>query len=349
MLKFIKRILLFITLIVFYYIFKEFVVLYVSLNQIHPYLGYGFILLFLTVFIYLVLIPIYKILKIPNAYSPTKNKNKELTLIKKRLELFRENPYITKQGYVFDLVEPQEDYNNVIKLLSKEAKTIRRKYVSQLFYGTAIAQNGFIDTILILSASVNLIKEIFILYNGRVSNKDLLIIAKQVYYSMAIGGSYGVEYATDELFSKLSSDTIKSIPFIDKIITSIADGLVNAALLTRVALITENYCKLTYIKSDKDLYPSNTFILKSMESITSDILRKISISLRKIALEKTISFASIAINPAGYVIGNIIEKKALNDEKLTEEEKENRIETAKIIRNPLYYGISKLFHGLKKK
>ncbi len=349
MLKFIKRIIFFITLVVFYYIFKEFITLYISLKELHPVAGYAFLVFISAFSFYFVIIPIYKIIKIPRAFAPVKNKKKEEELILKRLENFKKNPFIQEKGYVFGLVEPKEDYKKVIKILSQEAKNIKRKYVSQMFYGTAIAQNGFIDTILILSGSVNLIKEIFILYNGRVSNKDLLIIARQVYYSMAIGGSYGVEYATDELFSKLSSDTIKSIPFIDKIISSIADGLVNAALLTRVALITENYCKLTYIESDKDLYPSSKFVLSSMESITSDILRKIGITLRKLALEKTISFASIALNPAGYVIANAIEKKALNNEELTEEEKEAKIEVAKIIRNPLFYGVSKLFKGLKKK
>ncbi len=349
MLKFIKRIILFFTLIVFYFIFKEAITLYVSLRQIHPIAGYIYLVGIALFFYYFVIIPVIKIIKIPRAYPPVKDKNQESDLIKKRLELFEKNPYLKEKGYVFGLNDEKEEYKKIIAMLSKEAKRIRRRYVSQLFYATAIVQNGFIDTILILSASVNLIKDIFLLYNGRVTNKDLIAIAKQVYYSMAIGGSYGVEYATDELFSKLSSDTIKSIPFIDKIISSLADGLVNAALLTRVALITENYCKLTYIKSEKDLYPSTKFILSSMESITSDILRKIGLYLRKLALEKTTSFVSIAINPAGYVIANAIEKKALNNDNLTEEEKEAKIEVAKVIRNPLFYGVSKLFKGLKKK
>ncbi len=90
------------------------------------------------------------------------------------------------------------------------------------------------------------------LYHGRVSNKAL----------WAIGGSEGVEYATRELFSKLATESIKSVLFADRIFGSLADGFVNAALLTRISLITENYCKLVTIESDKDLHPTSEFILK---------------------------------------------------------------------------------------
>ena len=347
MIKFLKRIFFFLSLIILYYIFKEFVMLYVALKQIHPIMGYGFALLSFLAILYFVAIPIFRIINMPHSYGPAKNREKEDDLIKKRLEIFKNNPYLIEQNYTFDLLPQEEEYKNIVNIFHKKVKHLRSTYVSQLFYTTAIAQNGFIDAILILSASVNLIKEIFTLFNGRVSNRDLLIIGKQVYFSMAIGGSDGVEYAADEIFSKLSSDTIKSIPFIDKIISSIADGLVNAALLTRVALITENYCTLTYIKSDKDLYPSTTFVVSSMQSITSDILRKIRITLKKIALEKTLSFASVAINPAGYVIGKAIEKKAIENDELTEEEKEAKMEVARIIKNPLSFAVSKIFKVFK--
>ncbi|OQY38189.1 MAG: hypothetical protein B6226_03975, partial [Candidatus Cloacimonetes bacterium 4572_65] len=122
-----------------------------------------------------------------------------------------------------------------------------------------MAQNGFLDALIILSSSINHIKSIFILYNGRVNNRDLLNIGKNVYYSVLIGGSEGVEYVTDEIVTKLASDTVKSIPFIDKIIASLADGLVNSVLLTRISYLTENYCKMTYLEKSSDLLPPTSF------------------------------------------------------------------------------------------
>ena len=156
-----------------------------------------------------------------------------------------------------------------------------------MFYRTGIIQNGFIDSLLILSSSVALIKEMFTLYNGRVSNRDVWIIAKQVYYSMVIGGSETVEYATEEVFSKIANDSMKNIPFLDKIIASVADGFVNAVLTTRVALITENYCSKTYVASYRELYPNPKFIVRTAQSLTSSMISNISLVLKKMTSDKT--------------------------------------------------------------
>lgn len=88
-----------------------------------------------------------------------------------------------------------------------------------------------------------------------------------MYYSVVIGGSEGVEYATGELFSALAPGLIKAIPFLGKITQSLADGLVNATLLTRVSLITENYCRLTFIEKESDLYPKYKSVLSATKHI----------------------------------------------------------------------------------
>ena len=131
----------------------------------------------------------------------------------------------------------------------------------------------------------------------------MFTIAKKVYYSIAIGGSEGVEYATDEIFSKLSTESMKSIPFASKVLGSLADGYVNAALLTRVSLITENYCKYIYIESDRDLYPSSTFIIKTTRFLTSDILALIDRKLLKTPKEKLENIIKRMPNPLAFIIG----------------------------------------------
>ena len=210
---------------------------------------------------------------------------------------------IIDNGYDFNLVKnDQESYDRIITVLSLECKNKRRMYVNQLFYSTGISQNGFLDALLILSASVNLIKEIFILYNGRVSNRDVWTIAKKVYYSLVIGGSEGAEYAAEEIYSKLATSSMKSIPFLDKIISSLVDGFINASLLTRVSLITENYCKLLYIKSDKDLYPSAKTVVYTTKDITITIVKKINDSLLKIVKDKSENLLIKSTNPVAAVL-----------------------------------------------
>ena len=346
--KFIKRILFFLSLFVLYIIAKEFLQLYVLLSELHAYVAYGFIGLVTFLLIYFVIIPVVHILKIPKSYGPVKDPKKEDDLIHDRIELFKKNDYLQRIHFDFSDATSEKDlYFKIIHEMEKETHHLRKKHVSQMFYSTSIAQNGFLDAVLILSGSINHIKEIFLLYNGRVSNRDLLIIGQKIYYSMAIGGSEGVEYATNEVFSKFATEGIKSIPFIDKILASIADGLVNATMLTRISYITENYCKKTYIRNDRELYPKAEFIVSSAKSITYDIVEKLLSTMKKMAIEKTVDFTLIAVNPIGYVIGKTIDW--VSPDSLEEEKKMNMKEYGKLVGNPIAFGLEKLFGSFKKK
>ncbi len=172
MFRHIKRILAFLSIILIYFIAKEFLELYVYLHAVHPYVAYGFIVLAAGVLIYFVGIPVYRILKIPKAPTPLMNEEHLEKELPRRFERLKANPHLKSIG--FDLApvpRTKEGYEKVMTILRKESARIRNKYVNRLFYSSAISQNGFIDAILILSSSVNLVKETFILYNGRVSNR----------------------------------------------------------------------------------------------------------------------------------------------------------------------------------
>jgi len=263
---------------------------------------------------------------------------------------FKSNPFLLDSHFDFEsLAYDEGGHGKILDCLQPEAERIRRKYVTQLFYSSSIAQNGFLDAILILSSSVNLVKELFILYHGRVSNKDLWAIARKVYYSMAIGGSEGVEYATEEIFSKLTSGGIKSIPFASKILGSIADGFVNAALLTRISFITENYCKLVYLKSEKDLYPSYKSVISSTKIITADIIERIFKELKSIAKDKTSKYVLMTVNPVGYIMGNAMVRMADSSRKLTPLQKDVMRESAELAQNPIGYGFGKVADLFRKK
>ncbi len=285
--KTIKKIIFFLSFILLYIVFKELVDLYNIAKSIHPYAGYLTLALISAFIIYFAIIPIYQILRIPKRYAPVKEKDKIPELLKLRIDNFKKNKFLIKSNFDFESIKyDEQSHTKIILLLEVEAQLIRKKYVSRLFYTTSISQNGFIDAILILSSSINLIKEIFILYQGRVANRDLFIIAKKVYYSIAVGGSEGVEYAAQEIYSKLGTESMKSIPFASKILGSLADGYVNAALLTRVSIITENYCKFIYINSDRDLYPSTQTIISTTKFIVNDIVEIIKERIIKTPKEK---------------------------------------------------------------
>ena len=342
--KFIKRIIFFLSLFVLYIIAKEFLQLYVLIHSVHTYLAWLFVVLSGFVFVYFAGIPLIKIFSMPKSYGPVYEQDKESMLIHKRMERFRKNKYLKKCGFDMSLLaNDKAGYDAVIREMDKGVDKLRRKHIPQLFYSTTIAQNGFLDAMLILSASINHIKEIFILYNGRVSNRDLLIILKKIYYAMAIGGSEAAEYATEEVFSRFATDGMKSIPFFSKVSASLIDGYVNSVMLTRISYITENYCKKTVIKSDKDLSPSPEFIFSSAKNITKDIRERIYHAIT----QRAKNAVSKAVTPVADMFYKTIE--LISPQKIDPENQYSLEAPAGDMEAPIVYGIKRIFQSLKKR
>ena len=173
--QFIKKILFFISLFALYIILRELIELYLMARALHPYVGYSTLVIILAVIVYFVVLPIARILRIPVYKGPVTDPKLELPLIRERLEQFRRHPAVRESGELEKLPSDERvAYKQTLAILHKETDKIRKTYVSQLFYTSSISQNGFIDAILILSSSISMIKDIFLLYNGRVSNRDLI-------------------------------------------------------------------------------------------------------------------------------------------------------------------------------
>ncbi len=341
-----KRILLFLSLFLVYVILKEFLELYHYARTLHPVAGYGVLLLIAGFLVYFVILPLLKIFQLPQTYAPTQDFSKVDGLIVERFKKFKKNPLLIDSSVDLATVsEDQKGYDAVIQALEPEAQRIRKIYVTQVFYSTAIAQNGFLDAVLILSACVNMVKELFMLYQGRVYNRDLWKIARMVYYSMAIGGSEGVEYAADEVVSKLFSGGMKGVPFASKILGSLADGFVNATLVARICLITENYCKLVYIQSEKELYPSYKTVIETTRILTSDIIDRILQEVRQMAKESSHHILDTAVNPVKVVMERAV-SHLKNEKDLSP--KEYAKESFDLVYNPVGLVFQK-FTGLFQK
>lgn len=338
-----KRILLLISLFFVYTIIKEFMVLYASARAVHPWFGYC-VLLIITIFlIYFVALPAIRILGFRQRFAPVRDPEKIEPLIQKRMQYFRKNPFLKKSGVDFEAIPADRDgYYQVIEILKPEMERIRKKHVTQVFYTTSIAQNGFLDAILILSSSVNLIKDYFVLYHGRVSNRDLWSIGRSVYYSVAIGGSEGVEYATDEILAKIFSGGIKSIPFASRILGSLADGIVNAALLTRVALITENYCTMLFVESERSLYPSYKTVISTTKILTGDLIDRIAVEVRRLTKDNAEQMVLMTVNPVGVLMSRALGKYAEDSARLSPHQREWVRETSQLMHNPFGYAIRKV-------
>jgi len=343
-----KRLLLFVSLFFLYIIVKEFLLLYNYTRSLHPVAGYITLFAIGLFLIYFMLIPAMRIFFLPRYFSPTRDPNQIPQLIEKRIKNYKNNPYLLREGFDFEGIMPDKrGYHEITEFLQLEVERIRKRYVTQVFYGTSIAQNGFLDAIIILSAGINMVQDMFTLYHGRVSNRDLLKIAKMVYYSMAIGGSEGIEYAVDEMVSKVFSGSMKGLPFASKILGSIADGVINAALLCRISLITENYCTTIFIESERALYPSYKTVISTTKIITSDLIERIFKEVKTITKDKTSQIMWHAVNPMRYIISKMSDRLGKTDEKIPYE-RDALNETAALSKNPVTYGLKKVSFLFKK-
>jgi len=299
MFKSIKKIAAFFSLFLLYFIIKEFLELYATINSLNVYAGYAYLFLLNLGIIFFIIFPLIKIFKLPSYPPPVTDEQGIENLIRVRLTHFSKTDKTLAARIKAGTGISQNIYDEIVLQKKVKVTLIRKKYVTGVFYSTAISQNGFLDALFVLISGVNLIREIFVIFNGRMTGKDLINILKKIYYSAAIASTEGVEYAANEISAKFLTDGVKSIPFLTKITGSFADGFVNAALLTRVALITENYCTMLYIKKERDLYPNIKTVITLSKDIFVDIAIKMNSELKKMLQDKLTGPESIlaGINP----------------------------------------------------
>jgi hypothetical protein len=346
--KILRRLAVFVFLVFFYLIVKEFLILYQAAYTLHPYAAYGVLILISVFLIYFAFIPMLSILRLPGRFAPTRNPDEIQTTIESRMKQFRRSPVLRNLGVdVLQISNDRLGYDQVLAALKPEVKKLHQRYVIQVFYSTAISQNGFLDALLILVLSINLVKDLFVLYHGRVPNRVLWIIGRMVIQSVLIGGSEGIEYVVDEVFSKMFSGAMKGIPFASKILGSLADGYVNAALVTRIALITQNYCEMVFIESERALYPAHKTVVSTTRILVSDLIERIAEELRSMTRNKT-ETAMAVVNPVGSILSKAMNRLGVTYEKRSPFQRDWIQETSGMT-SPIHFLHSKLRELFRKK
>lgn len=337
MIKALKRILTFLGVFLFYFIVKEFIELYNYIKGVHPYAGYVYLVVIAAVIIFYIIVPLIKIWRIPSFAPPVNDKSKIDELIQSRLLLLQKSGEATLLKPDSNIT-PLELYSTIMANKKEEVSKVRKKYITGVFYSTSISQNGFLDALLVFVSGINLIRETFIIYQGRMTGKDLWQILKRIYFSAAVASTESVEYVVNELYTKLATEGVKGIPFLNKVIGSLADGYINAALLTRVSLITENYCTILYYEKERDLYPNIKTVTSVTKDITTDLVSRVSKTLKDIAVSKIKSSDTVIVNnnPVKYIFDKIKNEQGADIE--TQYEKSG-----------IFTGLNKFFNYMKNK
>lgn len=283
MLKYFKKIfyLLFIVFIIIG--IREFIVTYTLLKDISPILGYAFIVITLFFIFWFGLLPIFKILmlpKLPGPYIGNKAPKSHLTDLANVLKFNKNVLEISSKEEIENLNSNNyEELKNGINIINKKLSKIvhqhRKTVVNQVFLGTAVSQNGVLDSFIVLSRIVNNIMYIYKIYNGRPNIIGLLKVFRICLNSILISSSADTvtntlsEVVVNSLgFAKQGS---KNLPVVGSLLDSFSNGLINAVIATRISMITEAYCTKIEISNEKELNPPIHTVIEITKYITMDM------------------------------------------------------------------------------
>ncbi|UZP67589.1 YcjF family protein [Desulfovibrio mangrovi] len=171
----------------------------------------------------------------------------ELEAYKKELlGRLRTNDFLREQGVS---LESEEDVQNALVLLQLKANEDIRKTAKQVFTGTAVSQNGKLDSLIVLTLLARLIWRISALYNQRPAPSELLSLYSNVavtsFLAAGIEDLGGEEAMGSIIGPAVASSALGALPGAEAVATavtaSLVDGSANALLTLRTGILARNY------------------------------------------------------------------------------------------------------------
>lgn len=171
------------------------------------------------------------------------------------VDRLQRNPFLKSQKVP---CKTEQEIEDSIAALETEANRLIDESAKRVFIGTATAQNGRLDTLIVFALITHLIYKITKLYAQRPHVNDLITLYKNVAATAFFAGAMEdivVEEYTQQIVGPLVATSVMgSIPgaqAVASVVTSsILDGSMNSLLTMRCGIIARNYMS---IYTDKDL------------------------------------------------------------------------------------------------
>lgn len=226
-----------------------------KLATIHIYLSYGFYALIILVTIFLIIIPLVKLLSAPSfklthyddEEKKTKRKHANYKTLKKialnLIESENSIPSERKEDLKKSLHNKKELYKKlepIINLYIKKdiSKIINRSGID-VFFRTAISQNNNLDAVAIIFANIQMVKKIVYAAGYRPTNTKMSILTVKVLRNVLI--SYGLNEANIsnlvQMFLKAGKQSFEKMAIIiGPMVDMCVQGTANAFLTMRVGI-----------------------------------------------------------------------------------------------------------------
>ena len=218
-----------------------------KIRKISKYLEYGFYGIIFLLIIFGIIRPIIIIVGSPSLKiaSSIDNPKKQYRIYKKVAKNIIKNndlneeeikmlkKYKSKEELLLGLNFVFENHlrKDINKIIISHAKTV--------LISTAICQSSRFDLITSFTINLSLIKDIVLKLGFRPSMKNLSKLSVNVFSTALIADGLD-ELSFSDIMPK-SIDIIKNIPFLDLVVDSVLDGILNALLTIRIGCVARRY------------------------------------------------------------------------------------------------------------
>ena len=220
-----------------------------KIRKISPYLEYGFYVLTVLLFYFLIFNPLRIILFSPSFSIVTvvdEENEKNLKVYKRIVKTLKDAKSINEDDVKrLESCETSGELREELSLvfnssIKKEINRIIRKNAKTVLVSTAICQSGKLDMYTVISINIKMIKEIVVKCGFRPSYPKLGKLAVRVFSTALIAESLeGLDFS--DIFPQSTVNYLADVPLVKPIATSLIGGISNALLTLRVGVVTRNY------------------------------------------------------------------------------------------------------------
>jgi len=243
----------------------------------------------------------------------------EEDLAKFRTELVRR---LKKNRHLKDaevVINGEEDLSTGLMVLKEQADEEIQATAKRVFIGTAISQNGRLDTLVVLFLITRLAWRIAKLYNQRPHYRELINLYANIAATSFLAGSieeFGIdEYVRELMGPMVGGSAIGAVPgaqaIASTITASILTGSTNCLLAMRCGVVARDYVSLNLdakgtMRRSATLEASKMFVSMSAETVTyvTKLLVKGSTGAVKSGTAKAVKNAGATISGTAETVGS---------------------------------------------
>jgi hypothetical protein len=237
-------------------------VLFREASAVHPLLGWLVAALIAVALGFLIVVPVVQLARLPRAMiRPSETTGPRWRrFVRRYARRLSRNPLLS-DGYDGcqdleraltgqDQQRLEEEVTRAIRHLDGHADAVITRYAATVFTTSAVSQSGRLDTAIVFSAQLRMVKEISEVYYQRPHFRELW----SLYANVGASGFVAGEIQDSELLAVLGAPVTAGIssfipvagssPLISLLVSSLLDGSANAFLTLRIGVLTRRYSGL---------------------------------------------------------------------------------------------------------